>query len=134
MSTHQQTLQIQATPPAHDQALDTFQPEPVRRRGALGVLSRYGIVVVGGLAAVFATAEPAAADCQHSPCCELASCTKCSNGCRFSCGSSGYRVRRYWYCAAGNRIIGCGECQRGTGTCWTGFSQSCSVWWDDAYC
>jgi hypothetical protein len=104
---------------------------PVRRRGALGVLSRGGIALVGGLAGLFATAPPAAADCQGSPCCHLASCTVCSGRCDcFSCG----HYKRIWYCSVAARVIGCGECQKYSGDCWHGGTYYCSKYWDDNSC
>ncbi|OHX05846.1 hypothetical protein BFV98_24055 [Micromonospora sp. WMMB235] len=98
------------------------------RRGVLKFFGRGGLAIVAGLSGVFAASRPAAAGLA-SPCCSLASNTRCS-GCdeRFSC-SKGYK--RYWWCQAGMRIIGCGECQRDSGTCWQGGVYYCSIWWDD---
>jgi hypothetical protein len=106
---------------------------PVPRRGALGLLSRAGIALVGAVAGIAAAASPAAADCQGSPCCHLASCRLCLyNGkrCNVIC-PVGYRLRA-WYCASGARTIGCGECTPAS-SCWTG-PFHCSIWWDDAAC
>lgn len=102
-----------------------------RRRGVLGLLGAGGMALVGGLAGVLATAEPAAADCLGSPCCSLASCNRCAGSCHFGC-PGGYH-RQMWFCAAGARPIGCGECTTSTSSCWRGSFQ-CSVWWDDAIC
>lgn len=104
---------------------------PPARRGALGYLTKGGMALVAGLAGVLATSEPAAADCQGSPCCQLARCTVCPGSCRYTCPSGYYR--RYWWCAAGARIIGCGECTTSSSSCWSG-SFYCSVWWDDGVC
>lgn len=130
-----QTLQIQTIPPGIDDgAVSIDLPESPERRGALGLLSRGGLAMVGGLAAVLASATPAAADCQGSPCCSLASCNKCSGSCHWTCPSGYYR--KFWWCAAGARFIGCGECQNVNDACEPTRSTrwSCSVWWDDAYC
>jgi hypothetical protein len=70
---------------------------PVRRRGMLGMLSKGGIALVAGVAGVLATASPAEADCQHSPCCHLASCRICPNECDYRC-PSGYNAKM-WTCA-----------------------------------
>lgn len=105
--------------------------ESPRRRGVLGMLGTGGMALVGGLAGMLATAEPAAADCQGSPCCQLFSCTKCAHSCHYTC-PPGYH-RQMWFCSAGARAIGCGECTTSTSTCWDG-DFSCSVWWDDGVC
>jgi hypothetical protein len=105
--------------------------EPVQRRGLLGKLSKGGMVMVAGLAGMLAASEPAAADCLGSPCCQLASCDQCSGGCNYSCPSGYYRM--YWWCQAGARTIGCGECTTSSSNCWAGIYH-CSVWWDDATC
>jgi hypothetical protein len=104
---------------------------PTRRRGAMGMLAKGGMLIVGGLAGILGTATPAAADCQGSPCCSLASCTKCSGSCHYTC-PSGWR-RAYWGCMAGTRVIFCGECVKGGSGC-SGSSYYCSVWWDDGVC
>ena len=105
--------------------------ESTRRRGVLGMLGAGGMALVGGLAGMLVTAQPAAADCQGSPCCNLASCNRCAGSCQYTC-PSGYH-RQVWYCSAGARAIGCGECTTSTSTCWEG-SFYCSVWWDDGVC
>lgn len=118
------------SPAAHDRpALP-----PVPRRRMISWLSAGGLVLVGGLANLLGTAQPARADCQGSPCCHLASCRVCSwstSRCRYTCPGGYYK--RYWYCAAGARFIGCGECTTSSSSCWSG-SFYCSIWWDDAYC
>ncbi|WP_279579529.1 hypothetical protein [Fodinicola feengrottensis] len=91
------------------------------------------MALVGGLAGVLATAEPAAADCQGSPCCHLARCNKCAGSCwNWGC-PGGYTRQQYWGCVAGSRPIWCGECTTSTSTCWSG-TFYCSIWWDDNAC
>lgn len=105
----------------------------LHRRGALGLLSRAGMVLVGAVAGLTAAAAPARADCLGSPCCSLASCTQCrysGRKCNYTC-PSGYS-KRVWYCHAAARIIGCGECAKGS-NCDLG-PWACSIWWDDAVC
>ncbi|GAA1660633.1 hypothetical protein GCM10009765_07650 [Fodinicola feengrottensis] len=96
------------------------------------MLGAGGMALVGGLAGVLATAEPAAADCQGSPCCHLARCNKCAGSC-WNWGCPGGYTRQYWGCVAGSRPIWCGECTTSTSTCWSG-TFYCSIWWDDNAC
>lgn len=114
-------------------SLQSFGPNSIEsmtegRRGFLKYFGRGGMAIIAGLSGVFAAAKPAAAGLS-SPCCSLASNTRCS-GCDedYTCSKG---VKRLWYCQAGMRIIGCGECQAGTGTCWEGSTYYCSIWWDD---
>ncbi|MDI6103370.1 hypothetical protein QLQ12_32650 [Actinoplanes sp. NEAU-A12] len=116
----------------HDQKMSVDGPATAGRRGVLTFLSVGGMALVGGLAGVFQTAEPASAGLA-SPCCSLASNTRCSGRCHNYTCPSGY-YKRYWWCTAGVRPIGCGECQKGSGTCWEGTSFACSTWWDDNAC
>ena len=104
---------------------------PVRRRGMLGLLAKGGIALVAGVAGVLATASPAEADCQHSPCCSLASCRICPNDCHYRC-PSGYHAKM-WTCASAGRLVWCGECTTSSSSCWNG-SFYCSVWWFDEHC
>jgi len=111
----------------------TVRSRYARRRGVLKVFGAGGMALVGGLAGVFGTAEPAAATGLPSPCCHLASGTRCGGRCeRYTCPAR--YVKRLWWCTAGARFIGCGECQMGSGTCWEGTSYVCSTWWDDGAC
>ncbi|GII21647.1 hypothetical protein Pme01_12440 [Planosporangium mesophilum] len=105
----------------------------VKRRGLLRMLSVGGMALVGGLAGATALPKAAAADCQGSPCCYLASCTKCSGRCwGWTCPSGYYRT--YWWCMAGTRPIVCGECvKNNTGGCGSG-PYACSYWFDDNAC
>lgn len=104
----------------------------VKRRGILGFLSLGGMTIVGAVAGVMGTAIPAAADCQGSPCCQLASCTVCAGRCDcFTC-PPGYR-KKIWYCSVAGRPIGCGECSGANGSCWDG-PFACSKFWDDNSC
>lgn len=106
-----------------------------RRRGVFGVL---GIGLVAAIADMAASPQRAEAGLA-SPCCSLASNKKCSASCSgcSSCSNyhcpSGYH-KEYWWCTAGNRIIGCGECvPTSSSTCGQG-PFACSIWWDDGYC
>jgi len=105
--------------------------ERPRRRGVLGILATGGIGLIGGLASMVATADPAEAFCQPEACCNLASCRTCAGSCHFTCPSGWHRQQ--WFCLAGTRIIGCGECTRSTTTCESG-PWYCSVMWDDGVC
>jgi hypothetical protein len=107
-------------------------PGGMRRRGVMKLIGRGGVAMVAGLSSVFATARPAAAGLP-SPCCHLASNTRCGGQCEnYTCPSG--RYKRYWWCTAGTRVIGCGECQRRSGSCWQGGTYYCSIWWDDGAC
>lgn len=105
---------------------------------------RFGFVAIAALAGLMAsnTAAEAANGVQGSPCCDLASSNKCAASCSGGCSAcynyrcpSGY-TKRYWWCYAGVRLIGCGECQTGgkNTTCWNGATYYCSIWWDDNAC
>lgn len=112
-----------------DSALDSTG---VRRRGIMKIIGRGGVALVAGLAGVMSTSQPAAAGLA-SPCCHLASNTKCAGRCyNYTCPSG--RYKRYWWCSAGTRIIGCGECQKNSADCWGGGTYYCSTWWDDGAC
>lgn len=106
----------------------------VTRRGALGLLSRGGIVMVAALAGVVATSGSARAQvCREPACCHLASCDDCAqHGCDFSC-PDGW-TKRSWGCVAGARPILCGECQHGGTDCWTGDEYACSIMIDQNAC
>ena len=118
-----------------DVATET-EPSTTQRRW-LGAL---GIGIVGAISDILATPQAAQAGLA-SPCCSLATNTKCSaTACR-NCGCSscyhftcpaGY-YKQYWWCTSGTRLIGCGECTKSTSTCWSG-PFACSIWWDDGAC
>ncbi|MHA4813065.1 hypothetical protein ACXZ65_01785 [Streptomyces aculeolatus] len=100
-------------------AADPDGAEPVGRRGALGLLGKGGMVMVAGLAGVFATSTEAAA--RDVYCCHLSDKPNCPLGCPNSysvCCPSGY-YRRSWTCMSGTRYIVCYECTKG-GNCYTG--------------
>lgn len=104
--------------------VELVEPRRTSRRYALMTV---GSAFVAGLATLL-NAKPAAADCQGSPCCSLASCTICYyevSKDRWKCPPGYYRT--YWTCVSGSGItFGCGECSAGP-SCWTG-PFACSVW------
>ncbi|WP_331771900.1 hypothetical protein OG948_50930 (plasmid) [Embleya sp. NBC_00888] len=102
------------------------------RKGARGI----GVKALAGASAFIAglatliNATPAAADCQGSPCCSLASCTMCNYRVahdRFYC-PTGYN-RTVWSCVSGSSMFWCGECSGGT-SCWNG-PFACSIWFNN---
>ncbi len=112
---------------------------PSHRRFTFGA---FGIAAIGAIAATLAKAQPASA-ALPSPCCSLGSNTKClttrcSANCKGGCPNyscpGGYQAA-WWYCSAGARLIGCGECVTATRypNCNTG-ADACSIWWDDNAC
>ena len=116
---------------------ETSEAIPTRQRRALGAL---GIGMVAAIADVLATPEAASAGLS-SPCCHLATNTQCSASCsggcttcyNYHCPSGSYK--EYWWCFAGSRLIGCGECQKTGSDCWSGGNTyTCSIWWDDNAC
>ncbi|GGO72208.1 hypothetical protein [Nonomuraea cavernae] len=118
---------------AHDESAGF---EPIRRRGLLGILSKGGIALVGGIATIVATSSQASADGYHKACCHLARNNNCSRGCPSNCSfccPSGW-TKRSWGCIAGVRPITCGECQKGGTSCWNGTSYTCSVMIDQNAC
>ncbi|MGH3912404.1 MAG: hypothetical protein ACRDTC_03175 [Pseudonocardiaceae bacterium] len=107
---------------------------PVTRRGALGMLSRGGIIVVAALAGLAATSGTARAqECQVA-CCNLARCdSECTQqSCDFSC-PDGW-TKRSWGCVAGTKQILCGECQHGGTDCRDGNEYQCSIMIDQNAC
>ncbi|GII21651.1 hypothetical protein [Planosporangium mesophilum] len=113
-------------------SVTAFEGTPAKRRGLLRMLGVGGMALVGGLAGAAALPKAAAADCQGSPCCHLASCTKCGGRCwNWTC-PSGYR-KQSWFCMAGVRPIVCAECTTSTSSCWSG-TFACSYWFDDNAC
>ena len=110
---------------------DTYAP---RRRGVLGLAAWGGMALVGTVAGVFGAANPAQAthDAQGSPCCDLAKRNVCGGSyCNRTC-PSGY-AKRYWWCNSAGRLVGCGECIKGSTSCWGneegGTPIACSWWW-----
>jgi hypothetical protein len=93
------------------------------RRSIFGI----GTAVVAGLATVLARPTEAHADCQGSPCCFLASCTRCRRNPRggWFC-PRGFNAR-FWTCVSGRRRVICGECARGS-NCFQG-PWACSIWY-----
>jgi hypothetical protein len=106
-------------------ALAHYDKAPVTRRSLL----RVGTALIAALAAM-STPEPASADCQGSPCCSLASCTRCNlNFCGgWSC-PSGYNAT-CWNCTSGGKWYVCGECSAGT-NCYSG-PWACSIWFQQS--
>ncbi len=112
---------------------------PIRRRHF--TFAGFGIAAIGAIASMLGNAEPASAGLP-SPCCSLASNTRCgtsqcSASCKGGCShydcKAGYH-RETWYCTAGARTIGCGECVGANSfDCYHG-PWYCSIWWDDAPC
>ncbi len=113
------------------------------RRKLISWIPRLGMGMVGGLAGLFAaTVDPAEAWAYSYLCCDLATTTPCCGGTMNSCcypqsgGNSpcpGGTYKRYWYCSAGARIIGCGECTYNSSSCDFG-PWVCSQYWDDGSC
>jgi hypothetical protein len=103
-----------------------YPVKPFTRRTFLGIGSAFIAAV-----AALSTPEAASADCQSSPCCCLASCTKCSlNACGgWSC-PSGYTAQ-CWNCTSGGRWYVCGECTNGS-NCYNGSSYNCSIWFGES--
>jgi hypothetical protein len=92
------------------------------RRAAL----RLGAAFVAAIATLTTTSKVSATDCQHSPCCHLASCTKCQVApCSGWYCPVGYR-NTCWNCSSGGSWYMCGECSAGS-TCYTG-PWACSIW------
>lgn len=106
-------------------------PHKVERGGRRFALGTLGMALVGSVADLYASAQPAAAGVS-SPCCGLysntpckmncAGCTRCSN---FQCPSGTHLEA--WYCTFGTHTVGCGECTSGSDC----YSQTikCSNWW-----
>ncbi len=111
---------------------------PSRGRFTFGA---FGIAAIGAIASMLANAQPASAGLA-SPCCGLATNTRCGTSrCPSNCkqGCSSYDCppnfqRHWWYCMAGARPIGCGECVPATSTSCDVGPFKCSIWWDDNYC
>lgn len=124
-----------ATQDNHDEEV-IAPPHYERRRGLFGAI---GIGVVAAIADMAVTPPPAFAGLS-SPCCTLATNTKCSSSCSGGCSScsnfhcpSGYK-RQLWFCVVGSRPIGCGECcKKPVHGCYSG-PFACSIWWDDGAC
>ncbi len=95
--------------------------DPVSRRSILRVGSAFIAAI-----ATLSSPKAAAADCQGSPCCDLASCTRCNF---LQCGGwycpPGYH-QTCWNCYTGGKWYVCGECSYGT-DCHSG-PWYCSVW------
>lgn len=113
------------------EAIEPMHTTP-RRRSLLGLAAWGGMALVGTVAGVFTTAQPARADPQGSPCCQLAKARVCGGTyCNRTC-PSGY-AKRYWWCVAGSQTVGCGECIAGSNSCWGNEDGSgtiiCSWWW-----
>lgn len=106
-------------------ALSVFGGDTVTRRSFLGIGSAFIAAV-----AALSTPETAAADCQNSPCCHLASCTVCSlNPCGGWYCPSGY-YETCWNCTSGGKWYVCGECSGGS-SCFNG-PWFCSIWFQEA--
>lgn len=101
------------------------------RRGFLGWMGRVGVGVVGTVAGLAATQQPAAADgnCNRTPaCCCLKRLNDCSGtGGNFIC-PDGW-TKRSWTCCRSGALYGCGECQKGGTSCWNGTVYICSKYW-----
>lgn len=114
-----------------DGSAASTRPNPSRRR-FLRWMGRVGTVVIGGAAGTSILADTAAGSPRLDVvvlCCHLA---RSPGGCPgsgpgYTC-PSGY-TKRYWYCCYGNRLVGCGECQRGGTTCFNGSTYACSEYW-----
>ncbi|GAB3938986.1 hypothetical protein [Micromonospora vulcania] len=116
------TNQMECVTPTETAAITDRRPS--RRFALMGAAS----AVVAGLATVL-KASPAVADCLGSPCCSLASCTRCHYAVepdRYTCPSGYYRT--FWTCTSGGRTYGCGECSKSKTSCWSG-PFACSIWY-----
>lgn len=106
-------------------ALVLYEKGTVTRRSVFGI----GTAFIAAVAAL-STPTVASADCQNSPCCSLASCTRCSVG---ICGGwncpSGYTAT-CWNCVSGGKWYVCGECSAGS-TCYNG-PWACSIWFQQS--
>lgn len=111
-----------------------MQAETETRTGNWDKVFAAGTAVIAGLATVMAREKAAYADCQNSPCCDLARCNGCppieGHPFAWSC-PSGY-MRTSWTCVWGGRHhVECGECQKGgNGNCFNGSSYACSIWFE----
>ncbi len=98
-------------------------PAEVSRRGFFRVGSAFIAAV-----ATLSSAKSASADCQGSPCCNLASCTQCSPS--GGCGGGWYcppgYTQTYWTCTRGGTTCTCGECSAGS-NCFSG-PWACSIY------
>jgi hypothetical protein len=108
------------------------QNEPALPRGA--IVTRRSVFGIGTsvIAALAALSSPisASADCQNSPCCCLASCTRCSlNPCGGWYCPSGYNAT-CWNCTSGGKWYVCGECSQGS-DCYHG-PWACSIWFQQS--
>lgn len=100
----------------------------VGRSGFFGRASRFGAVLVGGIAATWLDAPSAFA---LPGCCDLAYpngpyCGGRSGLANFSCPSGHHKQE--WTCCSGTHLYICEECTTSTTTCWQG-SFSCSNWY-----
>lgn len=87
---------------------DPSPPDLLRSRRWFG---RVGLGMIGGIAGLLASAEPAAADGYHYGCCHLANPHDYSAG---PCNSTSapYEGRGYaWHCCHGGRLMKCVECR-----------------------
>jgi hypothetical protein len=98
--------------------------------GGWNTLYAAGTAVIAGLATVLAREETAYADCQGSPCCELASCNRCNPNRKplgWDCPRGFFRLS--WNCVFGRHHVICGECMSAPGTdCFAGPHYACSIW------
>lgn len=117
----------------------TQEPGENADTGRRFTLRAFGIGAIAAVAELFMNASPASAGLP-SPCCDLASNTQCGSSCSPGCSScsnyfcpGGYH-QEIWYCTAGSRPIGCGECAPySSNSCFSG-PWACSIWWDDNTC
>lgn len=120
----------------HDEAYPDVVMES--RRRALGTVVQRACVASAGVFALLAARRPSDAEA-HAPlgdykCCALAQGTVrwCSPGGSnpaepFWCDHGGFK--RTWYCCSSGTIVGCGECQSKSGTCYAGPIYNCSFGW-----
>ncbi|GII95824.1 hypothetical protein [Sinosporangium siamense] len=96
-------------------------------KGRRNMLLASASALVAGLATLLNPAR-AAADCLGSPCCYLASCTRCSysgSPSSYTCPPGYYKT--YWTCVSGGYTYACGECSGGP-SCYQG-PWPCSIWY-----
>lgn len=134
------TLDVHSAPSAERKPMTESTAESVSRRSLFQrtalwstprKISVASAAVFAGIAARGATTASAHAGQGQFICCNLARpdqwCAPASGTPPYWCDHGGFK--RYWYCCGPGGMVGCGECQSGTGTCHDGPPFYCSYGW-----